>query len=385
MKSRILITAFLVTSLFSCQHNDYEEPIAESPAFTLSGLRNGEPFTLSAGENGLVQTASLTRNKFGVMEWASNFVNSSCTGCDPTFTLSLNDRENENPQSCADFQLFESSQLLFATSPSTSAWTSGALVLSDVHDAQDISFTATNSTIENTNEIEFLSSGPQQITTQFELDSEDNEDENEIHIHQTVYAGDHIRLSAPFLYEILENDPGEEQRIKLHMPNLPDLRGTHWDINGSESEQETITLDIPQNQLYRIELFFIHDESGNTGSFSLQFNHGFPVNSQCDEEDHIMPAPHIHMDWETSMPNYEKVFITYRFDGKTYTSVSPMNEDGNSSFEIVSVSDFTPGIQGNPAKQVRCRFNASLVEEGNPSNVLELTDCTATFGFTPNN
>jgi hypothetical protein len=62
-----------------------------------------------------------------------------------------------------------------------------------------------------------------------------------------------------------------------------------------------------------------------------------------------------------------------------------MNEDGNSSFEIVSVSDFTPGIQGNPAKQVRCRFNASLVEEGNPSNVLELTDCTATFGFTPNN
>jgi accessory colonization factor AcfC len=62
-----------------------------------------------------------------------------------------------------------------------------------------------------------------------------------------------------------------------------------------------------------------------------------------------------------------------------------LNEDGNSSFEILSVTDFASGIQGNSAKQVQCRFNVILVEEGNPSNTLELTDCIATFGFTPNN
>jgi len=381
MKSRIFVIALLVTSLFSCQHNDYEEPLDAAPALTISGFRNGEPFTISAGQNGLVQTTSLERNKFGVMEWASNFIQASCTGCDPVFSVSVNDQENETSQSCADYQIFESPQLLFATTPSTSAWTSCSLGLSEVQDADDIVFTATNTTSVNQTEFEFTSTGIQEITTQFEMEMEGNESENEIHIHQTVYAGDHIRLSAPFLYEILENDPGEEQRIKVYFPELLDLRATHWDINGSESEQETITLDIPQNQLYRIELFFIHDESGNTGSFSLQFNHGFPVNSQCDEEEHIMPAPHIHVDWNTPTPNYERVFLTYRFDGKTYTSVNPGNEGGNSSFEIISISDFVQGIQEKSAKQIVCTFNALLVEEGNPSNILELTNCTATIGF----
>ncbi|MFM7725241.1 MAG: hypothetical protein ACKO7B_00940, partial [Flavobacteriales bacterium] len=83
--------------------------------------------------------------------------------------------------------------------------------------------------------------------------------------------------------------------------------------------------------------------------------------------------------WEAGEPNYEKVFITYRWQGKTYVSTTPLNS--NSTMNFSGYQNFAAGLQGNNAIQLSTAFSVKLVELGNESNVLELTDCKATFGF----
>lgn len=374
----ILISLSIITQ--SCEHKDYEEPQISEPVFSLSGQRNGESFTLAAGVDGLIQTASIERNKYGVMEWRTNFIDASCPECDPVFSLILHDREGSTLAECADLELFAQSQLDFATEPSSSAYTDCQLSLNDneimaVFDAED-------ATEEGINSFSFDTEGTHEISAAFQQESDAEGEMNNVEIYQTIYAGQHHHMSAPFLYEVLQNDEDENQSIRVYFPqNDPQLRPTHWEINGISYSDESRTLEIPRDQLYEIALFFTNDAIGQTGSYVISFDHGFPINEDNDEENHIEPAPFITVAWATPTPNYEKAIIEYRWNGKVFKSTTPLNNSTSSFLAILGHSAFSAGLQGNSALSAAMNFSVKLTEVGNESNILELSNCSGTFGF----
>lgn len=372
----LVIGIALITA--SCEHKDYIEPSVESPVFSISGYRNGEPFTISAGDNGLIQTGTIERNKYGVMEWTSSFTQAECPACDPAFSVTINDRAGMNINDCADLEIFSSNQLLFAQEASTSEYEECTLSIAGIDEIDEINFIAPGSTSISSNSFSFDTEGTYQVTADFELEVEESDEYNEIHIHQTVYAGAHQRVSAPFLYELLEDDDNE-QEIRLFFPEIPGLRATHWEINGILDEQESLIREFETGTEYQIEIFYINDAIGTVGSYSLSFNQGFPLNEACEEDHHVMPAPSINVDWTAGEPNFERAFITYRWQGKTFVSTTPLNN--GSVLNLLGFSDYSAGLQGNSALQLNSTFSVKLVEVGNESNVIELTDCRATFGF----
>jgi Zn ribbon nucleic-acid-binding protein len=378
MKHSILLMIGIAILASSCEHKDYVTPDVETPVFTISGYRNGEPFTLSAGENGLVQTGTIERNKFGVMEWTSSFTNAACPTCEPEFSLTVNDSEGIDLSDCGNLEIFSNNQILFAEEASASEFEECTLSINGIDQIDEASFDIQGSNTLSSTTFFFDTEGIYQASTTFELEDESSWEENEIQIQQTIYAGQHRRLSAPFLYEVLE-DKGDEQEIRLYFPEIPALRATHWDINGIVDEQESVTLEFDTNTENRIEIFYVNDVTGDEGSYSLRFNRSFPINEFCDEDHHIMPAPSINVDWTAGEPNYERAFITYRWQGKTFVSTTPFNN--GSVLNLLGYEDFNAGLQGNSALQLNTSFSVKLVELGNESNVLELTDCTGSFGF----
>ena len=367
--------------IVSCNHNDYIEPSVGAPVFTLTGLRNGEPFTISAGENGLIQTAQLERNKYGEMEWTSSFGAADCPTCDPVFAVVLNDREGADMANCSDFELFNNSQLQFAQEASSSEFDECQLSIDGVDQGTLVTFSAPGATSLSDQSFSFPSEGLYEISSDFEIPGEDGNEDNEVLIQQTVYAGDHMRVSAPFLFEFLENEPNEDQEVRLHFPTLPELRATHWLINGSFTEEESIILDIEEDTQTTIEIHYVNDISGLQGSYTLRFDNGFPNMGNCEEDEHIMHAPAINVDWASPVLNYEKAFITYVYGGKTFTSATPLNTSETALFRLMGYTPYTAGLQGNNAIELNASFSVKLVEVGNESNVIELTNCTATFGF----
>jgi hypothetical protein len=352
-----------------------------SPVFTVTGLRNGEPFTLSAGENGLIQIAKLERNKYGEMEWTSSFSDANCPTCDPVFSLVLIDQEGADMANCADFELFDNSQLEFAQEVSSSEFDECELSIDGLDQATQVAFSAPGAVSLNAQSFSFPTEGLYELRSEFEIENPGGSDDNEVQIQQTIYAGDHMRVSAPFLFEFLENDPNEVQEVRLHFPNVPQIRATHWVINGSQSEEESISLDIQEDTQTTIEIHYVNDLSGLKGSYSLSFVNGFPNMGNCDKDEHIMPAPSINVDWTSPVLNYEKAFITYVYAGKTFTSATPLNTSETAQFRLLGYTPYAAGLQGNTAIELNTSFSVKLVEVGNESNVMELTNCSATFGF----
>jgi hypothetical protein len=48
---------------------------------------------------------------------------------------------------------------------------------------------------------------------------------------------------------------------------------------------------------------------------------------------------------------------------------------------LLGYTPYAAGLQGNTAIELNTSFSVKLVEVGNESNVMELTNCSATFGF----
>ena len=113
----------------------------------------------------------------------------------------------------------------------------------------------------------------------------------------------------------------------------------------------------------------------------ISFDHGFPVNEADDEENHIEPSPFITVDWATPTPNYEKAIIEYRWNGKVFTSTTPLNNSTSSFLALLGHSPFGAGLQGKSALSAAMNFSVTLTEVGNESNILELSNCSGTFGF----
>jgi hypothetical protein len=90
----------------------------------------------------------------------------------------------------------------------------------------------------------------------------------------------------------------------------------------------------------------------------------------------------LSIDWETATPNYEKAIIEYRWNGKLYTSTTPLNSLPGGFIELLGYDTFGAGLQGKNAISSDVRFNVQMTEVGNESNILLLENCAGTFGFT---
>jgi hypothetical protein len=381
---RALILLFIAASvLSSCKREVYETPIPGTPVFSISGLRNGEPFTLSAGDNGLLQTSTLERNKFGVMEWRSSFVNANCNGCKPEFSIVLNDAQGVGYSDCANLGLFQNSSLYFADADSTSEFTSGTFYLSaENEDITAPQYLINGSASVNGENFEFSAHDIQTIQVQYSILDDIGNDINAISVEQSLYSGANVPLSSPFIYELTSGEDEQEDYLRIKFPPTdPDLRPTHWVIDGETSNDEIVDVEFSSESAHRIELHYINDSMGIIGYYSLEFSNAFPVSDFSNNDHHDLFAPHIHMDWATPTPNYEEAVITYTFGGKTYTSITPLNTTSNNRFNFGNYESFSPGISGNSAIKLNASFNVTLIEEEHPENVIQLTNCKASFGF----
>jgi hypothetical protein len=374
-----LLAIAIIAFLGSCKHSDYVEQTIESPVFSISGFRNGEAFSIAAGENGLVQKSVLTKNNFGIVQWTSSFENVGCSGCEPVFKLTANDRQGATLTDCLSMDLFDRDNLNFATSSSSSQFDECHLDFAAASPIEEISFSVQGAVQSDENHFTFPQTGIHTISAYFEMEDEDFE--NEVEVNQTIYAGNYYSLSSPFEYELLSDSKGDSQQLRLLFPNHSDKQATHWEINGTTFSDSSLTINIPYNQSYEIEIFYTHNETGLEGSYSIQFDNGFPSGLPCDENSMHLIAPHIQLIWFISSPNFEKISMTYKYNGKTFTSETPLNAGANSYFTITAHEDYENTIDGKQAIKLGSRFSVKMVEVGNKNNVLELTDCAATFGF----
>ncbi len=381
---RALILLFVAASILSsCKREVYETPIPGTPVFSITGLRNGDPFTISAGDNGLIQTAALERNKFGVMEWNSSYVNATCTNCNPEFSLVLHDAEGVSYTDCANLGLFQNSSINFASADSTSEFSSGAFYLSTENEHISVpQYSINGIPSANGANFDFPTHDVQNIQVQYSILDDIGSETNQIIIEQTMYSGAQILLSSPFIYELTSGDDEQEDYLRIKFPaSNPALRPTHWVIDGETATAGILDVEFSSETAHRIELHYINDQIGLTGSYALEFSDAFPFSDLTNSDHQNLFAPHIHMDWITPTPNFEQAVIKYTFGGKTYTSVTPLNSNGNNLFTLKGYESYPSGISGHSAIRLNASFNVTLVDEDNSNNIIQLTDCTASFGF----
>lgn len=93
MKFKIFGIWFLLILGISCQKDELPASVDSSPEFTSSIAFNGENYTLSAGEMGLVQTSEY--NMIGTeISMTGKLSNPHCDNCGPGFKLTVNSPED---------------------------------------------------------------------------------------------------------------------------------------------------------------------------------------------------------------------------------------------------------------------------------------------------
>jgi hypothetical protein len=271
----------------------------------------------------------------------------------------------------------------FASEQSTSGFMDCELGLESHGPINNVEYFANNATSTGPNTFTFQSEGIQEVSATYALHTSNPSVYNTVTIRQSVYAGNHFHVSAPFSYQIQDEDDEETEvtQLLLFPANDPQLRADHWRINGVENDNPTIPIEIDNSISYTIEIFYINDAEGLSGFYSLHFDHGFPLENAQDEDQDVHEAPFIHIDWASANPNFEKVIIEYREGGRVFTSATPLNNSPESKFKLLGYSEFTPGIQGNAAITLQAEFSATLVEVGNETNTITLTNCKAALGF----
>lgn len=373
---KILLLLLPAVVIASCKHSEYEEPTLGAPAFSIRGLRNGIPFSLAAGDNGLTQVSQLERNKFGVMEWSSSFIQAGCSSCEPVFKLIINDAEGINYEDCEESDLFNAASLQFAGVLSNSPFSTCSfdIELPICEENVDADYLIDGNEINGSSVT--LNAGKYLVKADFEIG---NAQESEVWIHQTIYAGSHHKLSAPFRYEILGINDNSMQ-IRAEFPNLnPSLRPISWETEDGEFFDEEVNLNLGEEGF--IQVNYVNDILGDTGIYKIRWENGTLAFLAEDDEEGFSnnTAPYIQFDWETSSPNYEKVFIEFTHNGKKYTSVNPFNE--NAEFILESFNDYIGDGNNSINKKLSANFDLRLFEEGNPADYIELTDCRGQFGF----
>lgn len=378
----LFLFLLIVVALASCEHKDYVDPIEGTPAFSVGGLRNGQAFTLAAGENGLIQTTNVERNKYGVLEWTSSFVQAGCDTCEAAFKLTINDVEGMTYENSSNSIILDAGELAFASAPSDSGFTNCSFDLVDPmgdNDLEEIDFHINGGPQINAFPVT-LEPGINIVDADFSL--EENTNNPQYTITQTILAGSHHKLSAPFRFRFEEGDNGEADHLHLYAP-LPQpggLRADSWETSEGNFTLGNISFTLADEGFIRLN--FYNDEINQVGFYEISWTTEPEIFEYDEEEDNynmIITAPAIQTTWETGEHNHGKIFIDYRYNGKHYTSVNPAQ---NAVLSILEKQAYSTTDTNGPNVKLQTSFSVTLYEVGNPQNTLELSNCNGTFGFT---
>ncbi len=362
---KIAILSFLVvTVFFSCRKEQYPLSAEGIPVFIMSGILDGQPFSLNAGQNGIYLNSDAVQNNFGVYELRCNFNQTGCQGCPPAMSILVYDNEVlEFLTPCTPDVLTEGN-LPFAQFDNTSNYL-------------EVNFNTPNQPGNNFNwnfgdgnqavghNPHHVFSAPGTYTVSLEIlnDPGSNDDVN---ITQSVLIGVSTFLSKPFE---IHNLPGENWEFEYPNNLPPGLQITSWTINGNEyfgndlnfnSDDHLIVCLNYYNSIVEESGFYCVEFNGNTfsqvnGFFSYQF--------------------------EAQDLNIGKVEMRYIKNGQTYSSLTALNQSPDATMQIISMSEYPEGIDGRSAKKVDVEFGLWMVNISNPSDVIRFENVSATLGF----
>ncbi len=363
--------AFLlvVLAVQSCKREPYPAPMVDTPQFTMSGQLNGEAFNWQAGVNDLYLTSLLDQNEFGVYEFSSSFDQTTCSGCDPVFTLTINDITPLAPNAPAVSDVLDVSTLNFATVNTSSNFRTINFFTPYSPDlSYQWSFGDGGSSDENNPQHTYSVSGTYNVILQIQsvFSTSCN-----ISIEQTVFVGTNQYLSVPF--DVI---PGPGNNIQLYyLPSLPPhLQPVYWLINSDSYQGDGLLYPVDSwSDALEVCLNYYNTSTQEYGQYCVRYNDGLQ-SGQC--------LPIIYYQWEPAVINLNNVKFFYRdSSGARYNSITTLNANSNTILEILNVEDYLPGIDGRSAKKVSVRFNAWLAKEDNPIETIYMENVIAYLAF----
>jgi len=360
MINRFVLVIIVILVLNGCKREQYPEPIVMQPEFSLSGTLNGEVFNLQAGNNNLYLTSSLAQNEFGVYQFESSFNSTTCGGCNPVFSVVINDTEALDPGVNSSAAILSPTILDFAMSNSNSDFLTFNFDTPNVPGGNfNWNFGDGNASQQHEPQHTYSTPGIYTVTLNVQGGGGPGCDAE---ISQTVLAGNNHYLCVPFN---IQDGPGNA--VILSYPNNlpPHLQAQNWTINGNNYQGNNLHYNIPPGpNPVEICLNFYNTQAGESGQYCLTYDDGPGSNN-------LPCMTQIHYQFEPAQVNLSNVELTYKSpSGQTYSSISNLNNSSNTNFEILEVNDYAQGIDGHAAKKVSARFNAWLINTDNPNETI---------------
>lgn len=370
MKIRFALLLLVAFTVQSCEREPYPTPNENVPHFAMTGTINGDVLNLTAGTNNLYLTSINPQNEFGVYEFISEFRETTCSNCDPVFSVTINDSSPLDPDVSSTAEVLSIGVLPFATTSGTSDFLTLNFDTQNVPNG-NFSWNFGDGNSSQSNEPQHIYEAPGIYTVTLQVQSQGGPG-CDVNISQTILTGSNQYISAPFH---INNGPGNSIMLS-YLPNLPpNLHPLNWTINGNNHQGNNIQYNIPPGPGdTEICLNYYNSEADEYGQYCITYDDGPGGNNPCMTQ--------IHYQFESVNLNLSNVVLKYRAtSGNTYKSISTLNIGQNTKFEITAVEEYPHGINGHAAKKVTAIFDAWLINEANPTETIYMENIKADFAF----
>ena len=342
--------------LTSCERKQLPEPVIEEPDFKLNGTINGNPFSMIAGENNMQADAHVFQDAFGVFHYESALETSNCSDCSGALRIHCTSTQaysnGETPTEFAD--IYSGGKPLLTSEPAQNFMgiqlSASALNPGEFFWMIDGFQNFTTPVLE----YEFDIPGLHQVILQTTLPSA-----CEVIIAQTIFAGSPEPCAVPF--EVIDLGGNVFQAaINQDMPE--GLTLIAWNFDGAivEGNQTTMAAPLAPLSPHFIEAYFVNAQ-GTSGSYSFSwFSDGIGDCVQSFDWNYLSPAPELN-----------RISVSYVSpDGKSYSSITDMNNDPSSFFQFNDIAAYDLSIDELPTRMVNLEFSLYLVNEDDPTDIL---------------
>ncbi|MFM9984283.1 MAG: PKD domain-containing protein [Flavobacteriales bacterium] len=362
-----LIVVFAALAISSCKRSPYPESELEAPVFRLYGTYDGGSYSLLAGENSIYLNSFSEQDAFGVRSFITQFNSLDCVGCSPKFEIQINDNEVTNPGAPATLDIGSGDVLDFVINEDDSDYlTIQFHAQGESEDVINWDFGDGNTGNGENPEHTYSTPGIYVVT----MEHFSGEDDNHYIITQTLYAGNNATLSVPFNIEDLS-----DEYIVLSYPNQlpPDLIIEYWTINGEIQSDMEIIYNFESEDEVEFCLHYHNTLIDEDGTYCISFYDDLDIENYtglCSYQ------------WSAATINLDNVQIQFRsVEGDVYSTITELNQQNNNQFSILSVEEYTDGIDGQPAKIIRAQCDAALVNINDPNDIKSFVDMEIVFGM----
>ena len=368
MSRTTLAVIILFTCLESCKRESYPQPIMGTPEFTMTGQKDGQPFSLIGGASGVFVNATVAQNVFGVYEFDCDFVRSGCSACAPILTVEINDDHVLAPEAPVSPDVFQPGIFQFATDPGESSF------LTVEFDAPPVpggnyhwQFGDGDESSDHNTEHTYDSAGTYSVTLHVEPGGGPG---SAVTITQTIIVGSEEIASLAF-----DIHPLPENEWEFSYPGMlpPYLQITTWTVNGELHTGDHYHYEPEDPGPIEACLTFYNTFTETYGQYCVTFDSG-PGPGPC--------LDNFAYQWHGESVNLQNVELSFTSaEGGFYTSVIPMNGSPDHRFNITSVSEYPHLVNGRPARKISALFDVWLENIDNPSDKIHFQNMEADLVF----